>query len=247
MSLAALQQAMSGYLINAPGNDFTALMSDAPGLAVYHNNYRFQLLDCLRDTYEKCWAWLGDDVFDSAANAHIDQHPPSSWTLDAYGHDFGQTLSALHPDDPEVAELAWIEWAMRRAFDGPDAAPIDPASLADVDWDRAHFDMTPTLKLATMTTNAAAIWSALAGEENPPAIGILAAPATLCVWRHDLSPCFRTIDDVEARMMRLALDGVSFGNMCFLLTAELGGDDAATAAGAVLAQWLRDGMITKLC
>ena len=45
-----------------------------------------------------------------------------------------------------------------------------------------------------MTTNAAAIWTALSQSETPPAVALLPAPATILIWRHDLTPSFRTLE-----------------------------------------------------
>ncbi len=246
MRLAELQIAMSGYLTDAPDNRFAAMMHQSPGLDVYRNNYRGQLRDCLRDVYEKCWSWLGDDAFDLATETHIDQHRPSSWTLDRYGPDFNLTLQTLYPDDAEVAELAWLEWAMRRAFDGPDSPLLDPATLGEVDWERARFTLIPTLNLGSITTNAAAIWSALAEDTTPPPAASLPEAATIFVWRHDLTPRFRTVDAGEKGLMRQALAGASFSALCASLAAELTESEAAAVAGAVLGQWLRDGLIAGL-
>jgi len=246
MRLAALQVAMSRYLVGERGEEFVATVNGHPGLDVYRNNYRGQLHACLRDTYEKCWAWLGDEAFDAAADAQIDRHAPQSWTLDAYGYDFERTLRVHYPHDPELPELAWLEWAMRRAFDGPDAAPFNPATLTEVDWDTARFIMVPTLTLGRMTTNAAAIWSALAEDIAPPPVMTLPEVATMLVWRQHLNPCFRTADETEARLLQLVLQGASFGDLCALLTTEIGADAATAKCGAILAQWISDGLIEKI-
>jgi hypothetical protein len=94
---------------------------------VYHYAYRAQLLECLRYTFERVWAWLGDSGFEDAARRHIEAHPPHSWTLSDYGNEFDRTLSGLYPDDREVAELAWLDWPLRRAFDGRMRQPSQPA------------------------------------------------------------------------------------------------------------------------
>ncbi|MDE2041610.1 MAG: putative DNA-binding domain-containing protein [Alphaproteobacteria bacterium] len=245
MSLSALQRAMGDFLVDATANDFATQMHNAPGLHVYRNNYRSTLLACIRDTYEKCWAWMGDDAFDMAAHTHIDAKPPTSWTLDAYGHDFPDTLRALYPEDPEIADMAWLEWAMRRAFDGADATPVDVAQLDGVNWEQVCFTMIPTLKLGDVTTNAAALWSALDAEETPPRVETFPAPVTLCVWRQDLSPCFRTLKTTDAQILRMAHGGASFGSICDLLARQNGVTEAANLAGAALGQWLSDGFIAK--
>ena len=264
MKLAALQQAVCVHLVGAaaPGQLFAAaapghlgstptsalrdLVGDHPGLAVYRHNYRAQLRDCLRDTYEQCWSWLGDDAFAAAASAYIDGHPPTGWSLDAYGEEFAETLAALLPDDPEVAELAWLEWTLRRAFDGPDAAPVDLAALGQIDWDHARFRFAPTLRCRDMTTNAAAIWTALTSAQAPPPAALLPAPATILIWRDDLTPSFRTLDPVEAQALGQARQGAAFGDICAGLAGTLGEEQAAAIAGALLAQWLQAGLIVAI-
>ena len=64
-----------------------------PGLAVYRHAYRARLIDCLRESFEKTWSWIGDDAFDAAALQHLSEHPPRSWTLDDTARDFTATLA----------------------------------------------------------------------------------------------------------------------------------------------------------
>jgi hypothetical protein len=246
MNLAQLQQAMRRDLVHGGDAAFAALVGDHPGTRVYRNTYRGQLRECLRDTFAQCWAWLGDAGFDAVANAYIDRHPPTGWTLDAYGDRFAAMLGTVHAQDPEIAELAWLEWALRRAFDGPDGSPVDPALLAQVDWDSARFSFVPTLRLGTMATNAAAIWSALSHDQPPPPATLLPAPATIMVWRHDLAPSFRTLEPGEQRALDLARSGQSFGALCATLAQDLREDHAMALAGNSLAQWLGNGLITAI-
>src|SRR5882724_6446222 len=136
MNLLALQREIRDHLLHGRPDVGRLVRGEAaPRLAVYHNAYRMQLLACLRDTYEKTHAWLGHQNFDAAGLEHIASHTPVSWTLNDYDLNFDQTLAARYPDDPEVAELAWLEWALRRAFDGPDASPIAADGLTQIDWD----------------------------------------------------------------------------------------------------------------
>src|SRR6185503_21274999 len=100
-----------------------------------------------------------------------------------YGADFAETLRALHPDDPEIAEIAWLDWRLRRAFEGPDADPVTPEKLGEVDWDRAVLIFLPTLALGEATTNSAAIWGAIAEDQTPPAAQRLPSAAGIRVWR----------------------------------------------------------------
>lgn len=245
MSLLAIQRGLRDHILTG-GDDRPegVAPSGHAGLAVYRHAYRAQLVACLRDAFEQTWSWLGDDGFDAAALHHIAAHPPSGWTLDVYGEDFPQTLAELYPDDPEVAELAWLDWSLRRAFDGPDADPITAEALAQVDWDRVVLTLSPTLTIGEMTTNSAAIWSALAEGQGPPAVERLPAPAALRVWRQGLSPQYRTIDTFERRALALVLDGCGFAQLCDRLAETKDAQHAVERLGGLLAAWLRDGLVS---
>lgn len=216
------------------------------GLAVYRHAYRAQLVACLRDTYEKTWAWMGDEAFDRAARAHVEQTPPSTWTLGEYGVGFPQTLCTLFPADPEVAELAWLDWTLRRAFDGPNADAIAPQALSAVNWDNAVLHFLPTLSVGEVSTNCAAIWGALGEEQTPPAAERLPVPAAIRVWRSDLTPRYRSIENFEHRALILAMAGSSFADLCNLLTENGDREETVQRVGSALASWLQDGLVTSI-
>jgi len=243
MKLGRLQEAFRDHLLDRR----SAILPEVTGdLGVYHYAYRAQLLNCLRDTFDKTWSWLGDDGFEAAAHAHIEAHPPSAWTLNVYGEGFDRTLAGLHPDDPEVAELAWLEWTLRRAFDGPDAEPVDQSVLAAIDWDQAVLYLVPTLRLGLVATNCAALWSALSDGETPPPAERLPAPMAVRVWRQGLSTRFRSIEAVEERALRLVMDGTDFPDLCAALAADLGEERGGAEVGRILGLWLQDGLITEI-
>lgn len=253
MTLAILQGDFRRWLIDRSQEAADRIGPAAgPGLCVYQNNYRAQLVGCLSETYERTQAWLGEEAFVAAAVTHIDDRPPSAWTLDAYPAGFADTLAALYPDDAEVAELAWLEWALSRAFTAADADPIAPDRLAAVDWDEAVIRFAPGLITRKTTTNAAAIWAALTADQMPPPVELLPEPAALLVWRQGYVPNFRTIDATEAYAIKLVEAGHSFGALCAALVATWGEEEGIAHAGALLGQWIGDGLIVgiqpaKLC
>lgn len=244
MTLAALQRDFRGWLVegctDAAGRIGPAAL---PGLAVYQNNYRAQLVACLAETHEHTHAWLGDEAFLAAAATHIDASPPRAWTLDAYPEGFVTTLAGLYPADTEVQELAALEWALSRAFTAPDAEPVSPAALAAVDWDTAVLQFLPSVSVLSATTNAAAIWSALAAGETPPTAQRLPEPAALLVWRQDFTPSFRTIDEVEEQAIIRCAAGQDFTALCNSLIETLGEAAGVERAAALLGQWIADGLI----
>lgn len=247
MSLHALQRDMRAWLIREDEVAAGRLGADAaPGLLVYQNNYRAQLVACLEESFARTRDWIGGEAFLAAVVAHIERVPPSSWTLDAYPRDFPATLAMLHPDDAEIAELAWIDCALGEAFVGPDAPALTAEDLGDVDWDRAILRFTPTLDIADLTTNATAIWSALAAGDMPPAVKPLPEAGAILVWRQGLVAQFRAVDHYERQALQLARAGLPFADLCAAMV-DMHGEQAGIArAGALLGQWVRDGMIAAV-
>jgi hypothetical protein len=247
MNLAALQQDFRSWLVDASNDAAARIGSSAtPGLLVYQNNYRSQLVACLEEAFERVHGWLGDEAFLIAAMDHIDRVPPNHWTLDAYPQGFVETLSNLYPEDPEVAELAWLDHALAVAFAGRDAGPLALEALTDIDWDHALLQFTPTLAIGSASTNAAAIWSALTAADLPPSAEILPEPAAVLVWRQGFTSCFRSIDTVERHAIDYVRQGASFGSLCAMLTDEYGAAESVARAGALLGQWLGEGLVVDI-
>lgn len=242
-----MQRDMRAWLTRGDGTAAVRLgAGTAPGLRVHQNNYRAQLVACLAETFPRTRDWIGAEAFEAALAAHIDRVPPSSWTLDAYPRDLPATLAARYPDDPEVRELAWLECALGEAFVAADAEPLSTAGLAAIDWDHAVLRFTPTLDSSELTTNATAIWSALAHDEVPPAATLLAEPGAILVWRTAQVSHFRAVDQVEHQALLWARSGMSFAALCDAMVASWGEEKGVARAGAMLGQWVADGLITAV-
>lgn len=238
-----MQRDFHRHLVDVSGGIDDWVGGAAPGLAVYHNAYRAQLIDCLAETYKQTHAWLGGEAFLAAMREHIEANAPSGWTLGAYGEGFARTLAALYPDDPEVAELALLEWLLSRAFESGDAEALPPGAIGGIDWDDAVLVFVPGLRTVPVLTNAGAIWSALAAGEMPPTVAFLPEPAVMLIWRQDFTPCFRTIDRVEHAAISQAVAGVGFAELCTTLVEARGEAEGLALAGQMLGQWFADGLI----
>jgi hypothetical protein len=247
MTLLTMQRDMRKWLDQ--GDEFAAARigeSAVPGLRVHQNNYRAQLVACLDETFPHTRDWLGGAAFHDAMVAHIERVPPSSWTLDAYPRDFPVTLAMLYPDDPEVAELAWIEQALGDAFVGPDAVALTPDRIAAIDWHTAVLRFTPTLDQAPLTTNATALWAAMEAGETPPPADIFGEPGAVLVWRHDQVSRFRAIEREELETLLLARAGTPFADLCAALVETLGAEQGVARAGGLLGNWISEGMIIAI-
>jgi len=248
MSLLDLQRDMRAWLVDEDAVAANRLGGGdvAAGLRIHLNNFRAQLTACLEESFAHTRAWIGGDAFHHAVVTHVERVHPGSWTLDAYSRDFPATLKLLYPADPEIAELAWIEQALAEAFAGPDTEALTAAELHDVDWDNAVLRFTPTLDLTELTTNAPAIWSALAQGAEPPAVAMLSENGAILAWRDGEMPRFRAIDQIEHQALLRLRASMPFGGLCAGLVELLGEEAGVARAGAMLGQWLADALITSL-
>lgn len=215
----------------------------SPGEAVYYFAYRSRLLEALRDTYGRVLSWLGDDAFDAAGLTHMTNHPPTSWTLDAFGVGFDDTLAALYPDDAEVAELAWLDWTLRQAFSAADTPTLDQNCLAEADWSVARFRLASGFRHTPVSTNSAAIWQALSRDEAPPPVQNLGGTAGLIVWRTGLDPVFRTVEADEYAAVVALEAGASFAGICADLERRCPEAETTLTASQWLGQWISGGLI----
>lgn len=251
MTLAVIQHRFLVTVTEAVGTniaDWPAAMRD--GLIVYRNAYRSRLLDCLRGTFEKSRQWIGNHGFDAAAAHHLILHPPTSWTLDDLGHGFSDTLATLFPDDPEVEELAWLEWEMERLFTGPDVAVLAAADFAarasafgEEDWLHLRLDFMPNIAMRRVTTDCAALWTAIDAATALPPLGLDGPDRQLIVWRQDLRTRFRLTDADEAAGLALMRGGATFEQLCEALVQSRGDENGVAAAGTMLGRWVTDGLV----
>jgi hypothetical protein len=244
--LAELQRDFRQWLTRADDEALRRGLVSTRGLSAYQNNYRAQLVRVLQASYPRLLAWLGDEAFLEAAVHHVERRPPSSWTLDAYGTDFAETLRAMYPAHPNLTELAWIEWTLSEVFVAADAPRLDPAALAGVDWDKARLRLSPGLRLRPMTTNAIDVWFAWQEGMAAPGAAMLDAPAGAAVWRQGFAPRLRAIDATEHAALLSLREDARFSALCDALVAHLGEDEGVARAGGLLADWVGGGDVVAV-
>ena len=247
MKLLALQRALRDELLN----DAADHVVSPPGIQVYRNAYRARLMDALRSGFARTLQWIGDEAFNAAATDHIINNPPHSWTLDDYGDGFPETLAVLFANDPEVSELAWLEWHLQRAFaalDGPvlDANGMAAQAGADCDWDTLTFELVGSFASRVVYTECAALWRAIADDAAPPSLLRLTTPGHLIVWRQGFSPHFKVLDATENAALVAIASGCTFGALCARYAAEIGDAEAVTKIGGWLGQWIGLGLVARV-
>ena len=255
-TLLATQHCLAGYILDRgagagptpapawPEPAVELLIRSAPGpqarqrLGIYHNAYRVRLAGALAESFAKTCLFMGTELFDREAGSFALRHPPLVRSLNRYGEGFAGWLAARYPANPELHELAQLDWDLRTRFDGADAPALD-AALARTDsaalWLSRSNPLHPSVLLRPHCSNLAAIWQAIDACAAVPAPVCQAIGSTLIVWRLGLRPQFRTLAANEAQFIRRLADGQSINQAC----ADLAGT-ATLSDPQQLGLWLRD-------
>jgi len=231
--------------------------SQAAGMAVYRGNYRSALMDSLANTFERTQRYVGEAAFKQAGAHHAITHPPSGWTIDEAGAGFDATCAELFGDNPEVAELAWLEWAMLDVSTGPDNEPLAPAGFGaataefgDEDWMGLQLEFQSRAAARLTNHNLTALWNALEEDDLARPDPRLPEPQGCIVWREGERPTFILVDQANSQAFAAMQGGASYGEVIALLAGEEPSEeavqDAAMRAGSFLGNWLQESLVIGL-
>lgn len=265
MNLRAQQLAFADAVCS--GNDDAAaplsLKERADGgvalLGIYRHAYAARLVEALRDNYEVLARAMGDAAFDALARAYVAQHPSRLPSIRWYGDGLADFMDH-HADlvaHPAFADLARMDWALRSAFDAPDAEPLQREQLAALraeDWPTLRLSLHPSVRIVALHWSVEAAWHVLRahadGESGaePELPTPTELPHDLLAWRPALETRWRSLVDAESHLLRLLAKGCDFATLCDAATQHTtAGDDgvAATRLVTLLGQWLAEGLIGR--
>ena len=241
--LPQLQRTFANGILAAspPTEQHDALVTGRFG--IYHHAYRARLAEVLADTYAKTCLYMGSDSFEAHARAYAVAHPPQTRSLNRYGEGLVENLHAQYTGNPELYELARLDWDLRTRFDGADVPVLAPeAAQADGGWLTRENVLHPSALLRTVFTNVASLWSAMDADAEVPEAVALATPATLLVWRKGFQPHFETLEPQQAAFVQTLHAGASVEDSCAALEARGELPDTATL-GRWLGHLLHNGLV----
>ena len=228
----------------------TASADAATRLDVYANAYRLRLIEALQTDFPGLHGLLGDEQFYQLCLDYIaacpSQHPSLRW-FGAGMHEFTTTTSP-YADQPLIGELALFEWTQGEVFDAADADVVAIDALAEVppeQWETLCVRFHPSRRVIRLEWNVPPVWQALDAEETPPQPEQGAATDWL-MWRLELQPHWRSLDEDEAWAVSAMAAGETFGGLCEGLCQRLPVEEVPLRAAGYLKQWLNDGLISRL-
>ena len=256
MPLARLQREFTDYLLGRPSEIPAAVAEGgapvAVRLGVYAHAYGARLAEVLGNDYPALKALLGEAEFERLSAGYLARHPSSEFNARWFGRHLPAFLTTAPgwSERPSLAELAALCWAVGEAFDAADVAAAsagDAAALPSAAWLSLRLEFLPSLRRVPVAWHVAEAFLAhQAGETLPPEIEPLAEPATIVVWRPELTVEFRRLDADEAVMLAAAIAGADFSQLCAELLPWQGEALAAPRAVGLFRLWLEQGLIASL-
>lgn len=218
----------------------------AAGLAAYRRNHATAVCGALRLAYPRVGAIVGEAFFDAAALLYAHAYPSASGDLHDFGEHFAVFLRAYAPAAalPYLPDVAALDWALHRAQQAADVPALDAAQFAaPLQHSPAHLRVRlhPAVALLRSAHPLVDIWRfhEPGGEEASPRWG---QAQHALVFRPQWQPTVREASAAEAAALHVALQG---GTLEAALAAALE-QHAVTDLQALLAQWLRDGLVVQL-
>ena len=241
------------------------------GMTIYRTGYRARLVDSIMESYERTRHLAGEDAFRQAAINHLIARPPAGWSIEEVGADLDETLAALYPDRPDLAELAAIEAAMQVAARAEDASPLtaeqfgqETASFGEDNWASLRLEFLPGMTVLPTEHLWTPIWAdlALSAEDaaHEPAQRLEEA-GVLLIWREEEQPVFVARSWLEGEALKAMMGGQGFGALCEHLAVQIAAlngapnhaepdpaflEAAVGEAGQMLGSWVQLGLVTQV-
>lgn len=228
--------------------DSEITLSPQERMGIYHNAYRVRLVEVLLDNFEHTAMYLGEEWFYKLANRYVQSHTSTHQNIANYGYQFPNFLAEQLPRDLEVAELALLDWTLRRAFDGADNYLLtnnDLQNLIESYGAEARLIPVATVSIVTHCFNTVDIWHAIDSEKAPPTVEKLEKPIDILTWRKGFSPHFRSIAAIESVAISHLLAGDTLEKIEESLTTQFPQDDVTTEFSLMLQRWIVDEVLAK--
>ncbi len=220
-------------------------------LYIYVQAYKARLVEVLAEDFPVLHSMVGDDMFEEICVRYIDKHPSTHPSLRYFGAHMAQFLrsTASYKDIIPAIEMAEFEWAFNDVFDAPDEDVITVEQVAAIQpeaWTTLRIKLQPSFRIHLFKWNTPAVWSTVTeGLEKPMTPQEYPVQSHCIQWKKELGCYFRTIDEDEAEVLKLACEGKSFPELCELLF-EAYGEHASHRAAELFRTWVMEGLVSDL-
>ena len=158
--------------------------------SVYRNNVAVSLTEALEVSFPAIVKLIGAENFKKVAGVFLRKNPPQSPMIMVYGAEFPRFLETFEPlrHIGYLPDVARLEQALRESYHAADAAPIDPATFADLSDEKlatTRITLSPSIRLIRSVWPVHAIWAYNLEEDAPKPLNMA---QDVLITRPDFDP-----------------------------------------------------------
>jgi hypothetical protein len=203
----------------APG----ARLSPVEQLEIYREQFWLRHIGAMKEDFVTVHHLLGEDGFRAVCEAYFAAHPALSFTLRDLGERFVDFVRETEPwaNDTLLHDCARLEWAFVEAFDAPDAAPLDPQSIAAAPedaWATARVTLHPSVELIELAYPAHVFRKEV--KENLGPARPAPDPTYAVVYRGPEKLMYIAIEQLAFRLLELLSKGEPLAAACERVATE---------------------------
>lgn len=219
-------------------------------LALYRGNLGAGWERALGEAYPVLRQLVGEEFFAGLARAYGKAWPSQDPDLAGFGARFAEFLAGFEPAAPYpyLPDVARLEWAVHRAYLGPDVAFLGLDALATMSpeaLDAARFVLHPSVSLLRSPWAIGALWQA--HQPGGPALPAHAdAPCTVLVVRRGWRVEAIDVGVAEGAALDRLAAGASLGVALDAALAAVAAGEEAPDIGAMLQGWFRLGVMAAI-
>lgn len=181
---------------------------------VYRNNFYASLINVLAGRYPVVQRLVGEEFFRAMARVYVEQEPPRSAMILAYGGGFADFLAGFPPvaDVPYLPDIARLEWARHTAYHAADATPLTAEDFAGLPAEQvAALTLTlhPSLTVVSSPYPIVAIWETNTFDEEVRRVS--AEPQDAMIARPEMTVEVRRLPPGAAAFITALGDGQTLG------------------------------------
>ena len=219
----------------------------ADQFAIYRGSVTGGLTKALAEIYAVCQKLVGKEFFDAIIGHFISHQRSYSPDLNDYGAQLSEFIGNFPAAAslPYLADVARLEWAWHRAFNGEDAPHGDLDSLSKLDQDQYPsiiFHLAKNCALLESVYPIHRIWETNQDDfKGDKQVNLDEGGVRLIIWRHGLTMHMDPLDDAQWALLTELNQQQFFAHVCEKFSQIHTNDDI----GTVLSSILQRGWITS--
>ena len=213
----------------------------AERLQIYASMFPLRMRDALRADFPALAALLGKRLFGKLVGDYVHVHPSRTFTLARLGERLPEFVAGWGSPRRRalLSDVATLEKAAAEAFDGEEAAPMDPDALRGLpasDWARVTLVKAPTFRLARVRPGAVDVLDAFLEERPLPAL-TGRGRVEVAFYRKDYVVFRRTLGPFDGCLLAALAAGKTLGGALETAATTFPG---GVPSGGVLSGWFAE-------